>query len=296
MPSSIEESPLRGSSADQKVEASPSPPDPTTDSRALQEPAPLMLDIHPIHGPVTGWREFLTHILIIAIGLCLAIALQETVEYLHHRYQLAETRQALRIEREENRKVLADQTLAWRWSVAELQNNLTVLQYLQQHPGTPQDQLPGVLLWRFSSLTFNTAVWDAARQTGVTALMPREEIEANDSLYGFMQHQWDAVWQTALAMYDAQHYNLLDSNPSHMTPAQVSEEIELTQAALTKTLLYGTIMINLGETYPDFPKSITREELEKVRNPPDRDTQESLSGARSQTRQRLKAAGYTGAI
>jgi hypothetical protein len=294
MPLPAEENPPQGSNADPSVEPSTSSHGPAIDSRAHEEAAPHMLDIHPIHGPVMGWREFLTHILIIAIGLCLALALQETVEYLHHRYQLAETQRALRLEREENRKVLADQTAAWRWSVAELQNNLAVLQFLQQHPDTPQEKLPGVLMWKFSGLEFSTAVWDAARQTGVTALMPREEIEANNSLYRFLQNEWELVLQTANLMYDAERYTLLDSNPSHMTPAQVAEEIQLTQAALSKTLLYGTVMLNLVESYPDFPATISRAELNKVGNPPDHETQELLSGARSQTMQRLKAAGYAG--
>jgi hypothetical protein len=292
MPLPAEENPPQGSNADPSVEPSTSSHGPAIDSRAHEEAAPHMLDIHPIHGPVMGWREFLTHILIIAIGLCLALALQETVEYLHHRYQLAETQRALRLEREENRKVFAAQTVAWRWGVAELQNNLTVLQYLQQHPGTPQEKLPGVLMWRFTDLEFSTAVWDAARQTGVTSLMSREEIETNNSLYTFLQNEWEMVLQSAHAMLDAERYNLLDSNPSHMTPDQVAEEIQLTQVALSKTLLYGTVMLNLAESHPDFPTLITRDELAKVRNPPDRDTEELLRGAHSQTMQRLKAAGY----
>jgi hypothetical protein len=53
-------------------------------------------------------------------------------------------------------------------------------------------------------------------------------------------------------------------------------------------------MLNLVESYPDFPATISRAELNKVGNPPDHETQELLSGARSQTMQRLKAAGYAG--
>jgi hypothetical protein len=48
------------------------------------------------------------------------------VEYLHHRYQVAETRRALAQERAEHRGTLAIQTRAWRLMVAELQNNLVV--------------------------------------------------------------------------------------------------------------------------------------------------------------------------
>jgi hypothetical protein len=274
----------------------PVPPSPAPNaadiSQALEETPPPMLDVHPVHGPVTGWRDFFTHILIIAIGLCLAIALQETVEYLHHRYELAETRRALQLEREENRKTLAQQTVVWRWGVAELQNNLLVLEYLQQHPGTPQEKLPGVLMWEFGGLGYSTGAWDAARQSGVVALMPREEIEQYNDLYAFLQRVFDLVVETARAVIEAQRYTLLDSDPSHLNAAQIAAEIELTQAALNKQLLYGIVMGNLVESYPDFPPTVTLEEVRHIRHPPDQATQALLSTARALTLERLRAAGY----
>jgi hypothetical protein len=57
-----------------------------------------MLDVHPPHAPTHTWRDFLLHIATIVIGLLIAIGLEQSVEYLHHRRQLAETREALRIE------------------------------------------------------------------------------------------------------------------------------------------------------------------------------------------------------
>jgi hypothetical protein len=281
------------SAGDPKPEES-SPSLDSTASQAQQETVPPMLDVHPVHGPVMGWREFFTHILIIAIGLCLALGLQESVEYLHRRHELDETRAALRLEREENHKVLARQTVAWRWGVAEMQNNLVVLQYLQQHPGTPQDKLPGVLLWKFQGLNYSTAVWDAARQTGVAALMSREEIEQNNDLYAHLQMEFELVVDAARALTEAQRFALLDSDPSHLTPTEVAEEIRLTQAVLTKHAFFGSAMNNLRDAYPDFPPTVTRAELEALYHPPDRATQEQLSAPRAATMQRMRASGYTG--
>ena len=85
-----------------------------------------MLDVHPVHATISGWRDFFIHIVIVFIGLGLAISLQQTVEYLHHRHQVAETRRALLQERAENRSTFAAQTRAWRKTVAKLQNNLLV--------------------------------------------------------------------------------------------------------------------------------------------------------------------------
>lgn len=249
-----------------------------------------MLDVHPVHT-VRGWRDFFVHIATIVVGLLIAVGLEQLVEFVHHSHQLADTRRALRLEREENYKTLTAQTSAWRREVAELQNNLLVLQYLQQHPGTPQEKLPGVLVWRFSSLQFATAVWDAANTSGVVALMPRQEIEDNTALHVFLRSEVDAAMQTALAINQAQRYNLLDSDPSHLSPADVTAEIELTQAAMTKLFLHGALLGNLSEAFPDFPPTVTRAELGKIRHSPDAHTAELLAPARTLTDERLDAAG-----
>jgi hypothetical protein len=259
---------------------------------ASQELPLPMLDVHPIHAPVRGWRDFFVHIATIVVGLCIAVAIQQTVEFFHNRNQLAETRQALRLEREGNYKTLAENTTAWRWGTAELQNNLLVLQYLQQHPGTPQEKLPGVLLWQSSSYPFGSVVWDAVRQSGVIALMPREEIEANSSLYFFLQKVNDVQYEGTRAIIDARRYDLFDADPSHLSPTQVASEIELTQAALTAQSLRGSLLLDLVQAFPDFPATVTSEELNQIRHPPDLPTTQLLRAARALTMERMKAAGY----
>ena len=257
-----------------------------------QEPPVPMLDVHAPHETVRGWRDFFTHIAIIAIGLCIATGIEQTVEFIHHRRQLAEFRQALRLEREENHRLFTELSISWRWETAELQNNLLVFQYLQQHPGTPQEKLPGILLWKRTGNPVSSAVWDAAHQTGVIALMPREEIEANALLYQILQLEFDADMDLAHAMIEAQRYSLSDSDPSHLSPLQIATEIELTEVALSKHFILGSLLANVRENCPDFPPTVTREELHRLTHEPDLKTTELLSPARALTEERLKAAGY----
>src|SRR5215469_5207944 len=207
---------MSGSEPEPPSVPEPARADAPSSAPPTQERPTPMLDVHPAHGAVSGWRDFLVHIAIIAIGLCLALGLEQTVEYLHHRHQVAETRRALLQEREDNRRAFAEQTRAWRRTVAELQNNLLVFEYLQQHPGTPQERLPGVLLWRVSALSFSTAAWDAARESEVVALMPRQELEQYTDLYGFLGREWDMAYQAVLAIVEAERYNLSDSDPSRL--------------------------------------------------------------------------------
>jgi hypothetical protein len=269
---------------------------PPADSSPLSEELPPpMLDVHPIHAPVRGWRDFLIHIATIVVGLCIAVGIQQTVEFFHDRYQLAETRRALRLEREDNYRALAGDTIAWRWGIAELQNDLLVFQYLQQHPGTAQEKLPGILLWSTRNDQFISAVWDAAHQSGVISLLPREEIEANSTLYFYLQKVNEVQYETARAIKDAERYDFSDADPSHLSPTQIAAEIELTQAALAAQFLRGGLLMNLVQAFPDFPATVSADELSRIRHPPDRATTELLGPARALTMERLKAAGYVGA-
>jgi hypothetical protein len=251
-----------------------------------------MLDVHAPHETSHTWKGFLIQIATIVVGLCIAVGIQQTVEFVHNHYQLAEMRRALRLEREDNYKMLNANTTSWRWGTAELQNNLLVFQYLQQHPGTPQEKLPGVLFWGTSSYPFASAVWDAAHQSGATALLPRDEIEMNSSLYFVLQKINDLQFETARAVKQAERYDLSDADPSRLTPTQIATEIELTEEALTVQFLRGVVLLNLSQAFPDFPATLKPEELRQTRHPQDQPTLELLGPARALTMQRLKAAGF----
>lgn len=251
-----------------------------------------MLDVHPIHAPVRAWRDFFIHIATIVVGLCIAVGIQQTVEFVHHRHQLTELRRALRLEREYNHGTFTENTTSWRWGTAELQNNLLVFQFLLQHPGTPQERLPGVLLWATSPFEFVSAAWDAAHQSGLVALLPREEIEENSFLYSILKKLNDIQFKSALAVQDAESYDLVDADPSHLSPGEIAAEIQLTRAALAADYLRGISLLDLKGAFPDFPATLTSTELRQMRHAPQQPTSAPPNPARALTMERMKAAGY----
>jgi hypothetical protein len=253
---------------------------------------PPLLDVHPIHAPVRAWRDFFIQIATIVVGLCIAVGIQQTVEFIRNHSQRAELRRTLRLEREDNYKTFASNAAAWRWGIAELENNLLVFQYIRQHPGTPQEKLPGVLLWATSNYDFGSAAWDAAHQSGRVTLLPSEEIESNSSLYYILKRFNDVQFEAARAIEEAERYNLSDADPSHLSPEQTDMEIQLTQAALTATFLRGVLLQNLQGAFPDFPATLTSKELRLIRHAQQQSTSELLAPARALTIERLKAAGY----
>jgi hypothetical protein len=46
-----------------------------------------MLDVHAPHESIHAWKGFFIHIATIVIGLLIAISLEQTVEFFHHREQ-----------------------------------------------------------------------------------------------------------------------------------------------------------------------------------------------------------------
>jgi len=49
-----------------------------------------MLDVHAPHQKVHTWKDFLIHIAAITIGLLIALALEATVEWRHHKHEAQE--------------------------------------------------------------------------------------------------------------------------------------------------------------------------------------------------------------
>jgi GTPase SAR1 family protein len=250
-----------------------------------------MLDVHPAHHAASTWKDFFIHIATIVLGLLIAVGLESLVEQIHHHHQVTETRGLLRDEREGNKKNFADLASDWRGNTALLRNNLLVLDYLRQHPGTPEEKLPGVLRWGHHGTSFDSVVWDAAQQNGVVALMPRDEAAKCASVYRWLKRVKDADDETSLALNDALRYQFSDRNPSHLSPVQVDEEIDRTQIALMKSFQAGAAMQNISALMPDFPPSITLDELHQLSNSPDKPTLDRLAAASALTDARLKASG-----
>jgi hypothetical protein len=151
-----------------------------------------MLDVHPPHHAASTWRDFFIHIATIVIGLLIAIGLEQTVEYIHHRHLVAETRKALDEEKQENIRSFHDNVTSHVMAMAFLHNNLRIFEYLREHPSTPQDKLPGILYWPLFSTQPVQAAWTTAQHTDVLSLMPREEVSKVAATYAALDYAWQA--------------------------------------------------------------------------------------------------------
>ena len=252
-----------------------------------------MLDVHPPHSPTHTWKDFFIHIATIVVGLLIAVGLEQTVEAIHHHHQVAETREALRLEREENRNRMAEYTANFKWESSLLKNDMLVLTTLQQHPGTPNDKLPGVLIWSMRRSLFAHTAWDTAQQAGVLALMPPDEVNADQTLYRALEDISNANEVEWRALNEADRFLFSNPDPSRFTPAQIAEEIDRTEKLMAMHFLQGNFMGYPSELDSSFAPGPANRDLADFHGPTGIGTlDETSTGPGAITFQRAVAAGY----
>jgi hypothetical protein len=248
-----------------------------------------MLDVHPPHAPTHTWRDFFIHIATIVVGLIIAVGLEHLVERIHERYELRETREALARELESNRAHLVVDQRNWLLTTAILKNNLMVLQYIRQNPGTPETALPGDLNCPQLPFLYDHAAWDAAEKNGITRRLPLTEATADQNLYtqlsGMTQQSLDS-WN---AINDAASFQLLDPNPTHLSPQHLDQVLQLTETALEKHVELGYSFGRLAHDFPDLPHAITWQNIHRVRPSPIELDPQGMAGAHQQTIDRVNA-------
>lgn len=115
-----------------------------------------------------------------------------------------------------------------------------------------------LVMWSHVSEPHSETVRDAAKTSGVTGLMSREEIEQYEDVYNKLRQVDDArllAWDT---LNDASQYQFTNSRLSLLTPTQIAGVTTLTQAAMNKHWLEGVALENMAAKYKDFSPSITR--------------------------------------
>jgi hypothetical protein len=139
-----------------------------------------MLDVHPPTHPAHTWRDFFIHIATIVIGLLIAIGLEQTVEYFHHRHQLYEAREAIHTELEVNTQLLDEILSATRDAQNSMQRNTQLLQAAR-----PDDKTPTATLeypWGIPYPRSNA--WQDAKASGAVNYMNPGERAETDYIYG----------------------------------------------------------------------------------------------------------------
>ena len=126
-----------------------------------------MLDVHAPHETIHTWKNFLTHIAAIVVGLIIAVSLEQTVEFFHHHHQREQLEEAIRGDGEANRGYIKD-------DIAIAQGILNWA--LEQAAALERAGPTGALMLRHMPGGFigstDAGVWPSAKASGVTNLLP----------------------------------------------------------------------------------------------------------------------------
>jgi hypothetical protein len=223
-----------------------------------------MIEPHAPHESVHTWKDVFIHIGIITVGLLLAIGLEQTVEFFHHRHQVTETRKVLAIERQVNARRFAIETEEFRRILPIIKMNLKIYQYLRQHPGAAEEKWPGKFSWAGLNTGYMDSAWKTAEESTVLQYMPRAEV----SLYGSLYTRLDGLSELNGTVSDARGevmvVNIQEPDARKLSVAQLDEEILLTSKLLLALRKRANSQRNLNRQFPDFAPAPTREELSSI--------------------------------
>jgi hypothetical protein len=160
----------------------------SVEAQAVEIPEDVpMLDVHPPHAALHGWKDFWIHLATITIGLLIAISLEQTVEWVHHLHQRHQLEADLRQEGIQNRDLFQGnlQVVEKRMAItaAKLRAVESTLAMRKKMPPPfvdstfPADTSRGVYINPLES------VWVAAKESALINLLPKETARSYTRVY-----------------------------------------------------------------------------------------------------------------
>jgi hypothetical protein len=206
-----------------------------------------MIEVHPPHEDVHTWRQFFIHIAAITIGLLMAIGLEQTVVYFHHRHQLQEARRELADELESNRRVVGINFEATRNVMAELDADMALLRAVQTSPASQSPEPIGSkLVYGLGNFYWpKDATWQAVKQNGSLGLMAHDELHYYVYIYEDIAIVMEELTGLGARMEVAGAI-ARRSPDGNLTSRDIEELITATSEAQAK-LAYSTLLLRLEE-------------------------------------------------
>jgi hypothetical protein len=151
------------------------------------------MDVHAPHEPVHNWRDFLTHLIIVTIGLFIALTLEAGVDSMHHRHLVREARENIRLELQTNHEAAQKDLVSLQQNIDLEKQNILSIQALRTDPKHFHGSVSNTM--DFDSL--DDAAWRTARDSGALTFMPYGEIQRYSDLYMMQAMVNDHAVQTA---------------------------------------------------------------------------------------------------
>ena len=136
------------------------------------------MDVHAPHKPIHSIKEFLVHLLAITIGLLIALGLESTAEWVHHRHLARDARENIFQEFRANQKDVLRQLKALPAEEKHLDELLALVDDAQHgRPHKPYEDF----MW--TGVLIRDSAWNAASSTGAIAFMNYDEVKRYSQIY-----------------------------------------------------------------------------------------------------------------
>ncbi len=209
-----------------------------------------MLDVHPPHEPVHGWRDFLLHLFTITIGLLIALSLEGCVEWQHHRHLVHEAERSLSHEIRSNAENLQSTRDDIHKQQADLKHDATILKGLIATGKLPPHSSMEI---NFKIHRFDDVSWRTAQSTGALSYMPYASAQEFADIYSTQQSldasQDVAARDAILSLAPFANAEKNDPDPTREQGSTIKERIDVLQGQL---LLVDALVTDLDAQYKKF--------------------------------------------
>ena len=195
------------------------------------------MEVHaPEHG-IHTWRDFFVHMGTICLGLLIALGLEQAAEAVHRAHQRAELREALDTDSRQaivdakRSEQSCDEVIAWHLKRIGLVRTAIAT----------KTAVPKIVVPRFSE--FDLVIdpsFEAAKSSGVLALLPQQEIIAYSEAASVTASLRDSYEKLTEARTNLQQFSFRFRTAdgtvdySHATPEELQHYLELIIAQLSQ--------------------------------------------------------------
>jgi hypothetical protein len=209
-----------------------------------------VLDVHPPHEPLHGWRDFLIHLFTITIGLLIALSLEGCVEWQHHRHLVHEAEASLQAEIKSNAKGLEGVLDDVRKEQDFLKQDVAVMKKIIADPKVPNHDNMTI---NFRIRTFGDVSWKTAQSTGALSYMPYARAQEYSDIYNEQNEIYlaerQAVRDTVVSIGPFLNSKDADPNPSGEEAVKIKDQLEILQGQLT---FLESLIVGLDAEYKKF--------------------------------------------
>ena len=173
------------------------------------------MEIHPPHGSIHSWKDFLIQIGTITVGVLIALSFEGVREWRHERALVREAREKITHEIADNLKEVEGEEASVKKRQENVDGLLTLVDKIKAKKAEPVHEVTvGTSLADLSA-----AGWQTAERMGALAHMEYAEVQRYSKLYGLQQLFVDLQRRTLDHAVAAM--NMLSGSPFDASPSEL---------------------------------------------------------------------------